>query len=1108
MNGFTFLPSYRLPSHRTSRVRMATADAPPAYVQQWVEYHGPRHGEGWRNIHTGDVRYQDDKPFDGTQTKAVDKPAEQEYSITLENSKRLPVLKYKKQVTPEEFVEARAKSEKRAGFLSPTSAEELKNHTLWMTEDGKTGMAISPDGDAQNLFNNGGPRYSGVANLLDAIKSGKVKTADCYDGFLPQLYSQFGFVEVGRMKFNREYAPPGWNYERDGDPDVVFIALAEHRDPETVFRLVTQPQEKWQHVKSDKYYEGDQWDEAKAESRRIADQAASRRSVHAAKPDRSETNGTDRGSGSGRERSDGRGARVPGRVSDSGLRAGEPLSGLPARIKVPGVGEIAAGPFQPARDAARQYMKAAGMQYNPPKTYAKIDESRARQIAEAYESMEHKPDDPEVRKAFDAMFREAVAQWNEIEKTGLKISWVDPGMNDPYAASPRLATEDVRNNNHLWVFSSGKGFGSTDSEVNKDSRGLEDSGVEIAGRKLSNVELFRIVHDYFGHIKEGVGFRADGEENAWRQHSAMFSPLARRAMTVATRGQNSWVNYGPHGEKNRTAKAGDTVYADQKVGLLPDWVVTDGAGDDPSTTKMSTVVYQGFTFMATYRKPKDPNALLPTPVKPPEPSMSVNQALAPQPPKTLADKVGAGLNQAFGVGGPHRNWLDKMVDPDNVQKIPEAPKPIKAGAPGSTSPASPPAKPIAPPAALPAAPLNPANPIKPVHPVGPQPLNPANPIPTGTSIPKPASHPVGPQPIAPQATQSVAQPGGAPQTFSQGFAKGFGDVMRPIANAIVPPKLRKLLTGGPLGKAVDQAATRQGAQQSAQAKQAREAERAQAKAKRDAERQQRQAEREKAKATREQQVNRRRVVSAAKKIDKFLGDHPGVHGFDYFDPANAKYLDEKLDRQDITDIFGELDRDEVLQVVKERRDVSREKDKQKLIKNYNELVKISGKDAADRMYGVGGPTADWQATSEGKSFLSNMQNYSARRPGAPESAKPANDKPVDPKWLAQHHDNLRKFSAAFKANDQNAMAKVKQDLAHTGPYANDLEYWARHEGYLPPKQAGQPLPEAAQPRLVAPQAKPVNAQSSHQTAMATMPKRNRYNGFTFSENYRQLDVRS
>lgn len=92
-------------------------------------------------------------------------------------------------------------------------------------------------------------------------------------------------------------------------------------------------------------------------------------------------------------------------------------------------------------------------------------------------------------------------------------------------------------------------------------------------------DIFRVVHDYFGHAKEGVGFRADGEENAWRSHASMYSPDAAPAATTETRGQNSWLNYGPHGDKNRTAATADTVFADQKVGLLPKWAWTQGLKD-------------------------------------------------------------------------------------------------------------------------------------------------------------------------------------------------------------------------------------------------------------------------------------------------------------------------------------------------------------------------------------------------------------------------------------------------------------------------------------------------------------------------------------------------
>jgi hypothetical protein len=50
-------------------------------------------------------------------------------------------------------------------------------------------------------------------------------------------------------------------------------------------------------------------------------------------------------------------------------------------------------------------------------------------------------------------------------------------------------------------------------------------------------------------------------------------------MSSETRGQNSWVNWGPHGDFNRKASAADTKYADQKIGLLPKWAIDEGRGD-------------------------------------------------------------------------------------------------------------------------------------------------------------------------------------------------------------------------------------------------------------------------------------------------------------------------------------------------------------------------------------------------------------------------------------------------------------------------------------------------------------------------------------------------
>jgi hypothetical protein len=242
----------------------------------------------------------------------------------------------------------------------------------------------------------------------------------------------------------------------------------------------------------------------------------------------------------------------------------KPLEGSPPGNK----------PSAAIREVARKYMADAGLPYDPPTRYAKVDPARAKRVADAYEAMKHNPNDPEVKSAYEALARETIAQYDAMTKAGVKVDFMKPGEN-PYP-NPRRAINDLHENNHLSVYPTESGFGTEGAPDRSDNPLLADSGRTIGGKPAAVNDLFRAVHDYFGHAKEGVGFRADGEENAWRMHSAMFSPEARRAMTSETRGQNSWVNYGSHGEFNKTASQEATKYADQKTGLLPKWASEDG----------------------------------------------------------------------------------------------------------------------------------------------------------------------------------------------------------------------------------------------------------------------------------------------------------------------------------------------------------------------------------------------------------------------------------------------------------------------------------------------------------------------------------------------------
>jgi len=222
--------------------------------------------------------------------------------------------------------------------------------------------------------------------------------------------------------------------------------------------------------------------------------------------------------------------------------------------------------------AEEKYLKDQGIDVPDYLRYPDQDEKRAKLIAAAYEKMQNNPDDPKVKKAYEALIEETMAQYNALKDTGINFTFLKPGMEDPYASSPALGFKDVVENKNLTVFPTDFGYGSNPNFDASANPLLTKVGT--VGDKEDAVanDAFRVVHDMFGHLGSGnPQFRSKGEERAWLQHSRMFSPEARGAMTTETRGQNSFVNFGPFADQNRAASGADTIYADQKVGLLPDW---------------------------------------------------------------------------------------------------------------------------------------------------------------------------------------------------------------------------------------------------------------------------------------------------------------------------------------------------------------------------------------------------------------------------------------------------------------------------------------------------------------------------------------------------------
>lgn len=248
-------------------------------------------------------------------------------------------------------------------------------------------------------------------------------------------------------------------------------------------------------------------------------------------------------------------------------------------------------PLEDAKRIAEAYMKKRGLEYKEGAKIFSVDKGRAKRISDAYIAMEDAPTNPEVRKAYDAMIAETIEQYKEIVSNGYVV---EINNKEPYKNAQEFI-DDLRNNKRFKLLSTRAEFGDTpitEEQMRTNPLLMETEFKATNGEKLLANDVFRFVHDFFGHSVRGNSLGAVGEENAWDEHSRMYTPLARRAMTSETRGQNSYVNFSgvndeafrlrdvarrlrSEGKVDEANKIVDKVYemmsfAPQKIGLLPE----------------------------------------------------------------------------------------------------------------------------------------------------------------------------------------------------------------------------------------------------------------------------------------------------------------------------------------------------------------------------------------------------------------------------------------------------------------------------------------------------------------------------------------------------------
>lgn len=96
---------------------------------------------------------------------------------------------------------------------------------MFLSNDKKCGVALK-EVDIVSVFKHkDGPKGALDVLIPTAIANGG-RRLDCFSihNGLPFMYSKYGFIPVSKIKFDRKEAPDEWNYERDGEPDIVFMA--------------------------------------------------------------------------------------------------------------------------------------------------------------------------------------------------------------------------------------------------------------------------------------------------------------------------------------------------------------------------------------------------------------------------------------------------------------------------------------------------------------------------------------------------------------------------------------------------------------------------------------------------------------------------------------------------------------------------------------------------------------------------------------------------------------------------------------------------------------------------------------------------------------------
>ena len=121
-------------------------------------------------------------------------------------------------------------------FMEVHDADHYNKSINIVSPNKDAAIIVTPEKVWKNIWNfikaDDAPKWIGKDLMMQAIEEWWNKM-DNFWRFLTKYYENFWFKPVARVKFNREYAPKGWNYARDWEPDL-FVMMHNWDSPEAV----------------------------------------------------------------------------------------------------------------------------------------------------------------------------------------------------------------------------------------------------------------------------------------------------------------------------------------------------------------------------------------------------------------------------------------------------------------------------------------------------------------------------------------------------------------------------------------------------------------------------------------------------------------------------------------------------------------------------------------------------------------------------------------------------------------------------------------------------------------------------------------------------------